>query len=427
MSVPAETLDLRRVFRRGFAATFAADIVTSLLGAITTVILIRGLSVSNYAYATLFLTFAQFAASAATSGVRTRYLREEAERMSRATRLEGSPDFVLSLLKGTLLVCLLAVVALPIANAAGFASDVGGSTALILYSTGFAIGYAAVEFAIAHDQAERRFLAAGGFRVARAAVLLVAAVAVITTGQSPDSISVWFVVSMLTIGFVTTIAPAMRQLSSAWRALDRLRFNGEEMWLSFYYVAAGGFAYVDVMVAGAMLTKHEVASLGASLRYLAIALAAIPALGAILRVRTAQVDVVDSPANQNAMVIGWLRRAALPAAVLMTISIVLAPFVIPLIDGGRYPSSIPTFQIFLVTAMTAYLTAPVANVLMAQRHYATLAAIYAVGLTLNLVGDIAVARPYGIVGIAVVSTAVYVCIDAAMSIAAVRYARSAAR
>lgn len=427
MSVPAETLDLRRVFRRGFAATFAADIATSILSAITTVILIRGLSVSNYAYATLFLTFAQFLASAATSGVRTRYLREEAERVSRGSQHDGTTEFVMSLIKGTLLICALAVVALPIADAVGFASDVGGSTVLILYSTAFAIGFGAVEFAIAHDQAERRFLVAGAFRVARAALLLIASVAVIATDQSPDSISMWFVVSMLAVGFVTTIAPAIRQLPSAWRALNLLRFNGEEMWLSFYYVAASGFAYVDVMVAGALLTKHEVASLGASLRYLAIALAAIPALGAVLRVRTAQVDVVDSPANQNAMVIGWLRRAALPAAVLMTLAIVLAPFVIPLIDGGRYPSSIPTLQIFLVTALTAYLTAPVANVLMAQRHYATLATIYAVGLTLNLVGDIVVARPYGIIGLAVVSTAVYVCIDAAMSMAAVRYARSAAR
>src|SRR5262249_32855461 len=179
------------------------------------------------------------------------------------------------------------------------------------------------------------------------------------TSENSLSISVWYVVSVLGVGILAATPLALARGSS--RTLRISRFGGEELWLSFYYLAAAGFAYVDVLVAGSLLGKHDVASLGAAIRYLAIVLAAIPALGAVLRVRTAQVDVVDSPANQNAMVIGWLRRAALPASVLIAIAIVLAPFVIPLIDGGRYPSSIPTLQIFLVTALTAYLTAPVAN------------------------------------------------------------------
>jgi O-antigen/teichoic acid export membrane protein len=190
--------------------------------------------------------------------------------------------------------------------------------------------------------------------------------------------------------------------------------QSEESWLSFYYVAAAGFAYVDIMVAGSLLSDHQVATLGASFRYLAIVLAAVPALGAILRVRTAQADLIDSPAGQREMLIRWVRTGTVPVTILLGTTALLAPVLIPLIDNGRYPASIETFQILLATAFSAYLTAPAPSMLMAQRRYATLAVLYALGLLVNLAGDIVVAPRFGVVGIAIVSASTFVALDGAM-------------
>jgi len=303
----------------------------------------------------------------------------------------------------------------------GLSSDFGGGITLIFTATAFALGYAALELAVAHYQARRRFLRAGILRVFRATVLLAASLAITLLSESVLSISVWFVASMTAVGLVAIAPIARRSLTRAAGFLRRTRFTSEELWLSWYYVFSAGFAYVDVVVAGSLLSKHAVATLGASLRYLAIVLAAVPALGAVLRVRTSQADLVDSLDNQRDMVLIWLRRATLPAGFLTGIAIVIAPYLIPVVDGGRYPKSIVTFQIFLIIAMTAYLTAPVANILMAQRRYAVLAWIYSVGLLVNLIGDIAVARRFGVVGIAVVSTSVYIAIDAAMLVMSLRH------
>src|ERR1700761_8363055 len=103
-SFPANTAHLNRTFRRGFTLTFTTDLLTKLLSAATVVVLIRGLTVSAYAYTTLFLTLAQFAGAAAGGGVRTRYLREEAERLSRGQTAERDGRFLASLAKGVLLV-----------------------------------------------------------------------------------------------------------------------------------------------------------------------------------------------------------------------------------------------------------------------------------------------------------------------------------
>jgi len=413
-----------RIFRRGFATTFGLDIATRALSAVTVVVLIRSLSVSAYAYVTLLLTFAQLFGSAATSGVRTRYLRDEAERFSRSGP-RGTGLLLAPLLKTVALVGILGLIGAPIASRLGLASARhASSSALVLYAAGYAVGYGAAELAIAHFQARLRFFAAGVISVARAGALLIAALVIATTDGSPRTIALLLVAATLVVGVTTTVPLA--NISGAGRALARhaVGFTREELWLTLYYVAASGFAYVDLLVAGALLSEYQVATLGAAVRYLAIVLGAVPALGAILRVRTSQADIVDSPAAQVQMMLRWLRQGVIPAIVVTGAAAGAAALVIPQIDGGKYPTSIPTFQVFLVTAVSAYLTAPAANVLMAQRRYVTLAGIYGTALLVNLVGDIAVARAFGVVSIAVVSSSTYIGIDVAMLMSGLRYANA---
>jgi O-antigen/teichoic acid export membrane protein len=422
MSVSVGSAELSRSFRRGFATTFALDLVAKAIAAVTVVVLIRGLSVSSYAYITLFLTIAQFAGSAAGGGVRTRYLREEAERLSRGGRVDREEAFVGSLLKGTVLIVAIGACAIPLVWSLGVGSEFG-ATGLVAYATAFAAGFSAAELAIARYQARRRFAAAGAVSVARAAALLAASVMILVTSEKVAVISLWLVGSAAVVGVVAAGSVALRSGSGPLRHLSRSSFNREESWLSVYYVAAAGFAYVDVLVAAALLSQHEVATLGASLRYLAIILSPIPALGAVLRVRTAQMDLIDSPASQRVMVVTWLKRTALPAGALMCMVLVLAPVGIPQVDEGKYPDSVPVLQIFLATALGAYLTAPSVSILMAQRRYGFLAAVYIVGLSLNLVGDVAVAPSFGVIGIALVSSAVYVAIDVTLTTKALKQTR----
>jgi O-antigen/teichoic acid export membrane protein len=415
MSVSVGSPELSRTFRRGFATTFALDLVTKVIAATTVVVLIRGLSVSSYAYITLFLTIAQFTGSAAGGGVRTRYLREEAERLSRGDGADREEAFFGSLLKGTVLIVSIGACAIPLVWSLGIGSEFGGATSLVAYATAFAVGFSAAELAIARFQARRRFAAAGVISVARAATLLAASVMILVTSEKVAVISLWLVGSTVAVGVVAAGSVVMRSGSLHLRRPPGSLFSSEETWLSLYYVAAAGFAYVDVLVAGALLGQHEVATLGASLRYLAIVLSPIPALGAVLRVRTAQIDLIDSPARQRAMVMTWLKRTALPAGALICMVLVLAPVVIPQLDGGKYPDSVAVLQIFLATALGAYLTAPSVSILMAQRQYGFLAAVYIAGLLLNLVGDVAVAPRFGVVGIALVSAVIYIAIAIALT------------
>jgi O-antigen/teichoic acid export membrane protein len=424
VSVHASTVELSRSFRRGFAVLFGADLVTKVFGAATVVVLIRGLSVSAYAYTTLFLTVAQFAGSAAGGGVRTRYLREEAERQSRGLDPGHYDLFVSSLMRGSLLIAAIGICALPVVALLHPGSKFGGGIGLVVYATAFSLGFAATELAMAHYQAARRFGAAGVLGIVRAAALLAAAVMISVTSANVSILSVWFVASMIAVGLATALPIARGGRQRGAHAVGLFAFSREESWLSLYYLVAAGFAYVDVLVATALLSTRQVATLGASLRYLALVMGALPALGAILRVRTAQVDLLDSVERQRDMIMDWLRRTVVPTCIVAGLGIALSPWAIPLIDRGKYPGSIVVLQIFLVTAVSAYVTAPGANMLMAQRRYATLAYIFGAGLVVNLVGDVFVARKFGVTGIAVVSSVAYVAIDVMTVVESLRHSAS---
>jgi O-antigen/teichoic acid export membrane protein len=415
---PEAPRELDRSFRRGFAATFLLDLVAKAISAATVVVLIRGLGVSDYAFITLFLTVAQFTAGAASGGVRTRYLREEAEHVSRGER-SGQSRFFISLVNQTLLVLLVGALAALVAQLVGFGVR-GGDIELVLYATAFALGSSASDLAIAHHEARRRFVLAGVLNSLRAFVILVVSLLVTAEGVGAPGLALWFVGGLVLVG-AATVAPIVRRRSGMpmERAIP-LALTREDRWLSLYYVAAAGFAYVDVLVAGALLDDEEVATLGASVRYLGLILSAMPALGVILRVRTSQVDIVDSPTNQRQLLIGWMRRSALPAVVFVVAGIFLAPLVIPRIDGGQYPDSVVVLQIFLALALAAYVTAPASSVVMAQRRYATLALLYLGALLVNFLGDVAVAPHFGIIGIAIVSATVYVTLDVFVSVSALK-------
>lgn len=423
-AAPGPRAQLDRVFRRGFAETFVLDVVARALSAASIVVLIRGLDVSAYAFVTLFLIFAQFLASAAGGGVRLRYLRREAERISRGESRD-SVSFGAALVSSSVLVAVIALAFLPFVAAFVDVPAAGTAWGLVVYSMGFGIGWGAIELAIAHYQSRKRFRLAGGIGVLRAAAILgVSVLVVMIDASGPPPLALWFVGGMLLAGTIAVVWVLGRRDPSADGTLrERWLFSSEEGWLTAYLLAAAGFAYIDVIVASIFLGERGIATLGATLRYLSVALAAIPAIGAVLRVRVSQTDVVDSGENQRALILHWLRVTVLPGAAVLGISIALVPFVIPLIDGGRYPGSIIALQILLVSAVAAYVSEPGSNVLMAQDRNAALAMLFGVALAVNFVGDLLVAPRWGVTGIAVVSSSSFVALRLAVTAYALERAR----
>jgi O-antigen/teichoic acid export membrane protein len=392
-------------FKRGFLSTFGLDVVSRGLSAVATVLFIRALGVESFAYLILFLNVGQFTGSALTGGIRMRYMRVEAERVSR----DDPRPTGFALAWGSSMVLVVSVAALCLAGAT--LAEVGdSSTDRLLFiglAAGFTLGHASIELAMYHFQAHLRFIRGGVAGVSRNAAILAVAIAA-TAGlvEGGAAVAAWTVGGVVAVALVTCVPIALSTLGTRTLAGLRGDFGRESGWLTLYYLASAGFAYASMFVVASLLDDEAVASFGAALRYTAIVMGPAPALLAIIRIRTSQRDIVDSAQRQAAMLVGWVKRATLPVAGVLGVAALAAPLAIPLIDDGRYPDSIPVFQLLLIGALVNYATMPSANLLMSKRRYKLLAGVYAIAVAIQVAAVALAAELSGVVAVAATTSAV---------------------
>lgn len=391
-------------FKRGFVSTFGLNVTARGLSAIAIVLLVRGLEVDDFAYVVLLLTVGSFAGSFAAGGIRMRYVREEAERISRGL---DEPSPFLTALAGTA-VQIAAAAALTLAGAAILGA--GGSAADRLTFVGlaalFTLGHAGTELGMYHYQAHLAFTKAGLFGVLRGAATCVAAIAA-TVGlmSSGPVVMLWIALGTLAVAVAVCAPVAWETRRVRYRGEGRYAFGAESNWLTLYFIASAGFAYGSMFMVATLLDASAVASFGAAERYVSIVLGPVAALMTVLRVRTSQQDVVDSHRTQISMQMRWMKRTSLPTAAVVGAMAALAPLLIPLIDDGRYPLSVTIFQLLMIDAFFVYVTMPAPNLLMAQKRYRLLAVLYSLFLVAQVATTVVVGTVWGVIGIAVVAAA----------------------
>ncbi len=382
------TSSSRRVFRRGFAATLVLDVISRALSAGAAILLIRALAPPDYAYYVLFLTLGQFIGSAATGGVRMRYLREEAERVSRGT--DEPSAFRGAWLAQSTIVVGLVVLGFLVATAADIGTSLMIRAGLSVSAGTLAFAQSTSDLVAFHEQAHLRFSRAGRLLVVRSMLLvLVSALAIAGINSGPAIAGMTAGVLLVWSQFLMLGAWRRHQLSgrSTYR---RLLYSSESGWLTVYAFASAGYATVDVLVISSWMTPMDVATFGAAQRYYAIALGVIPALTAVLRVRTSQASIVDSVDQQRTMLLRWIRTTAIPSVVLVSVAVASAGPLIGFLDDNRYPTSVSIFQVMMFAVGVRYLLTAAPNILMAQRRFKPLAIALIVGLGLRTLSEVAI-------------------------------------
>jgi O-antigen/teichoic acid export membrane protein len=386
-------------FKRGYVSTFVLDVAARGMSALTLILLLRTLAVGDFAFVVLLLNVGNFLGSAATGGVRLRYTRLEAERVSRGH--DAPSAFHATLLSGSGLILAAGALGLLGASVLGV-GDSGERLAFVAIGIAFTLGSAAVEMAVFHYQAQLAFLRAGLIQVVRGVVLLaVAGLATAGLLESGEAIGVYFSVAVCLVGLVVAGPIALATRGAEHGLEGRFGFGRETAALTLYSMASAGWAYLDLFLVAALLNDVAVAAYGAALRYVSIVMGPVPAMVSVLRVRTAQSDMIDSDEAQIAMMKRWAKQTAPPALAILGAAAIAAIWVIPLIDGGRYPDSVPIFQILLVTAFAQFVTLPNSSLLIAQERYTSLAWVNTAAVCLNVVVATVAAELFGVVGIAV--------------------------
>lgn len=402
--MPLHRLTRLSTFKRGFASTFVLDVFARGLSAVTLVVLLRVLSVEDFAFVILLTNVGQFLGGAATNGLRLRYVRTQAERISR--KLEERSSFYLTLRTGTLLILVAGIIGFLGAAALGVGTS-GERATFAVIATGFTLGHATIELSVYHFQAETAFTKAGVIAALRSLVQLVlaggAAVGLLTTGPA---VGAAFAVGLCCLAAAVAGPVAWSTRRSVIDKEGRFGFGRESGLLTVYSLSSAGRAYSSIFLVAALLDDAALVAYGTAERYLSVFTGPVPALLSVLRVRTAQQDMVDSGEAQLGFMLRWAKRTALPMLVVFAAGAFAAPYAIPILDEGRYPLSVPVFQVMLVGAFAHLVTLPHTSLLMAQKRYDLLAWVHTAAVVVTVAGSVAVAGPLGPVGVAAVTTLV---------------------
>lgn len=372
---------------KAIAQVFGFDIISKVILAVVSMLLIRFMPKSEYAT----YTFAISAVTLVTQLLSGSFNRIYIVGYQTLNLKEESSLFLLFQLT------ILSVISLLFWFAPGIPSQV------YFLGVGLAFAISLSEFAKTTLQQEMRFLQFSLAEIARSSLFLVAVgIAIYMSG---DHLSVSQVLLGQTFAmFSVFLAWYLGRIS--WGDLLRVRAAtrkfktvvfGRYKHLLVYFLMIAGFSQMDVFMLKILSDDSGLATYGSAFRYYAVLLLSLNAIHTVL---LPAVQKMSSREEWH----GVVRRINILLLVFLPIVILLAwgaEFLIPFIDNGKYPGAILVFRILAVSALFSLAFSPHVNLLMRFEDFRFLAILISIALGVGIIINVLLIPYYGPAGAAV--------------------------
>jgi O-antigen/teichoic acid export membrane protein len=394
---------------RAMLRVFAFDVVSKAMLAALALALIRVMPAEEYARYTLALAAISFATQTFASTFNRIYIVGY-ERLG----LHGSASAFLGF--QLLAVGGAALLALPFQGALrGMYLPVVLVTVVTCFS----------EFAKTAFQQELRFARFTQVELARSALTAAASLGVVALAGT--TVRAWQILGVQAAAMALVFFVAMRR-RTVWREVlhprDAARLamrvvRGGYRYLFGYFALLGVLSQLDVFMLAAFSSPAELATYGSAFRYyslLSLALAAVHAvlLPLIQRIRTAE--------EQDQILSRQWRMVAVLAPVILA-GAWLSRWIIPFIDGGRYPGAVPVFRVLAVTAVVSFGFSPHAHVLLRVQDFRFLFVLVVCALSAHLVLTYVGVQRAGALGAALATATTFLGINTSVFLRARHHRR----
>ncbi len=379
-----------------FFQVLSFDVLAKVVLGLVSLALIRFMPVEQFAAFTLAVSVATLAAQTLSGGFNRIYVVGY-ETLSLAGRADAFLGFQLA---------LVAVVVVA-GSAAAPALD-----GLYPAAVALALGIVLSEFAKTYYQRELRFGRYSAIEVGRAAgqALGVGLLIAVYRDSLAAAPVIWIQAAALAMAFVATLASVVRWRSvfdpAAVARIARTVLLGPYGYLLAYFAVLAAFSQIDVLMVKALASEHTLATYGSALRYyglLSLALGAVHAvlLPAIQRAATAE-DLRRLYREHFRLVLLFAPAVALAAW--------LAGWVLPWVDGGRYPDAVTAFRVLSASAVVSFAFSPHVNLLLKRGRFRFLFGLIVAASAVAVVANLALIPPFGAAGAAFATAIASACV-----------------
>ena len=340
---------------RRFAFVLSADIFAKGVLALVTIALIRFLEPGTYAAYTFGIAVATAASQTLATSFNRIYIVGH-EKLALSGRVESFLGLQLALILS------IAVVA------AGW-SDLFSGTYLAVVFLG--LGMVLSDFAKTYFQQQNRFARYSGIEIARALLQATAVAAVLALGGAALRASpvLYAQASALLVASLAALGSRLQWSrvanARAYYPLAQKILGGRYGILVAYFGAVALFSQIDVFMLRWLAPTDSLATYGAALRYYALLSLALGAVHAVLlpaiQEATSSEDLATLYRKHSRLVLAFA-----PVVGLLALS---AQWLLPLVDRGRYPESVPVFRVLALSSIVSFAFSPHVNLLMKLERF----------------------------------------------------------
>ncbi len=407
-------MKIKQLIPRDFSIVTVFSLAARALQLIVTVVLVRLLSVEDYASYTVFFTTSSTILGVAGQSVALAYVRYNTEKISKNKAYRDSL-IVISHMANVACLILLLLGAYPLAGVMSVAVPI--MLAAIVY--GFLLG--TVQLNVAFFQSRELYAKSGLLEnIKQLTLLAFIALAIGLCAGSLGSILIAYCASGF-ICFVISLAMICRLVKQGdcFVAIDfseGREFLVVSVWLILYSVATQLYNQANITMLAAFGSSQAVAEFGVASKYFNMVLLFLPSIKTVLRVRMSKAEMTESTDKQRKFAIKWFRKTTVPFAALVFCCCIGAQLVFPVLNGEGYNAAILMFQILCINALSAYVFAPASALIMSLNRYGLQFVISIISLAINLAGNYLLIPLYGGVGTSVATTVSQIALNVMMTI-----------
>lgn len=369
---------------------FSADMVAKFVAMVTTIFLIRYMSDTNYAAYSIFVASTNIFSQIAVSSFGKMYIVDY-------SRLEGKESTLL------LVEIILSII---IAGVFWFIQPVVRSNifALILLLVATCI------FGYARGLYQQRckfkvYTILEIIRVTSFLVLVVGCYYIVKTDLSAIAVIVFQTVSLiLCIPFLSENRTQIKLYSKPdFRSFFSFLFRREQLCLFAYAALMAILLQIDVLALKTWSSDYNVATYSSAVKYYNMMLLMLNTVNSVM------LPTISSEEDYSKIRKIYKQQDTLSLGLLVGIvfAIIIAPYFLPIIDGGKYPEATGIFRILCISALLSFWGSPYNNLLIKERKYFSICIRCVIGIIVAILGNYILIPKLGVNGTAIVTLTSY--------------------
>jgi O-antigen/teichoic acid export membrane protein len=397
---------------RNILKVLSGDILAKIFGVGKILLLIRGLTVNDYAAYTAFFAILTLIPGLVGNGVNLALVRFSAEHISKTAKKPYTlyiTSFVFQFITYGLFCIILLLFSQRVTDLLFGMKDYD-----VALQFGLIAGFGLLVSQVGRSiyQAEERFgLYIRTLWLRQITALVIIFCLFLMNRLNFQNVVLSIIAVELGVGFIITVYIFknfnFRKVTEIFLGQsDIIRdFLSSTGWLIAYFFALAAFARLDIFMLSHFSTQYELANYGVAFRYYSLALLVLGSIHAVLLPRFSKVDM-QNVIKQRQFALKWLRMTV---ALIVPLGIVLAvsrPLFI-WINGAQYARAFYILLIFAIGIWLSLMLSPLVNILRARKAFRFLFLLAVGAFVVNLTGNYFLIPIWGGFGAAIITILSY--------------------